>query len=409
MKKNKTKIKEKPPVKQLVYKLHAFYIPLFLLILIITLHLKIFSNFENILNLATTEEFKSSIFYRNIKLVFILLFCFILLYYTIRYFRSRLIRYLFTTFLWLLIFTYGAELYLSAYPPSQGNGEAYISRIWFRKYWKTNIYGFRDKEYFISDLIPKNNLLLFIGDSFVAGHGIKDPEDRTYNLLEKSFKNEYYFINAGINGIGTQEEYNLLKTFPAQPKVVILSHVSNDIEELLPSDESFSSRYESSQSLLVDYVYDHSRNSVLLDLCYHFFKLAEFNSTINNKDELKTSKVNAIYDWYKIDSIFKKHLNLIQQIADYTCDSLNAKFILITYPENYDIDSFDTYINKKIIENISPNKNTFFLNLGSTYKNTKESKRSVNFFDGHPSKRINQIVSDSLILIMQSERFKENK
>ncbi|MEN6422361.1 MAG: hypothetical protein ABFD76_10490, partial [Smithella sp.] len=66
-------------------------------------------------------------------------------------------------------------------PRSHSADYTLASKLWYAKYWKPiNSLGFRDNE-------PANNnhVILFVGDSFTAGHGLKSVEDRFSNIVGK--------------------------------------------------------------------------------------------------------------------------------------------------------------------------------------------------------------------------------
>src|SRR4051812_41968705 len=60
------------------------------------------------------------------------------------------------------------------------------SQGWFKKYWKPiNKDGYRDVEWDARDTAGKN-IIFVVGDSFVAGQGIKKVRDRFSNRLSES-------------------------------------------------------------------------------------------------------------------------------------------------------------------------------------------------------------------------------
>lgn len=383
---------------------------LFLLLVFFILHLLTFKDTDAIFLIREKDEFLSLINLRCFKLGLLIVMNAAILAFVLTYIPIRIISILSSTGLWILLFFYSGEMYLSIFPPSQGNNEAYISKIWFKRYWETNKYGFRDKDYMLDELkYKKKDLIVFLGDSYIAGHGINDPKDRTADILETALKTDYYLINTGINGIGTLKEFSILKGFPLRPKVIILSHVSNDIEEILPQEESYAAAYQQTESNLSIFLFSNSRNSILGDLLYHYIKQLVFASrqqvTNTNSPETK----NAFHEWYKVDTIFNQHLKNIKRISDYSIDSLHAKFILVTYPEGggKEIDSTDIYINRKIINSLAHRNNFYTLNVTPIFRRFKPNDRIVNFLDGHPSKKINQLVADTLIQLITSPDFKK--
>jgi hypothetical protein len=105
------------------------------------------------------------------------------------------------------------------------------SRAWFLKNWELNEQGYRDTPYDSAAIAGKRKVLV-IGDSFVAGHGIKDPKDRFSNVLgSKLSKDLYHVFNLGVGGSDTRDENKRLREFPYKPDMLIFSWYPNDIEE----------------------------------------------------------------------------------------------------------------------------------------------------------------------------------
>ncbi len=376
----------------------------FILLGVFFLHLTIFSGMDDLLSTNNKEIFFDLLHYRCWKLAALILLTLAALFFMNKLVKQKWINWPLNVLIWLVIFFYSGELWFSLYPCSQGNTEAFVANIWFKKYWNRNHYGFRDKDYNLKQLEGRG-IILDVGDSYVAGHGIKDTADRTSNLLERSLKNKYFMVNAGYNGFGTQKELKLIKQFPWDPKIVILSHVVNDIEDVVPPDEGYAKTYQQAESAFTIFLYENSRNSVLGDMFYHLFKLGQYAKIQKKKN--KGNNLALQYKEYTDTAIFNKHLADLQSLADYVIDSMQSKLIILTFPEHSDglIDWTDTHVNKNIISHLKPNKNLYFLNTTPIFKQFSQSARGVNLLDGHPSKKINRVVADSLHSLITSKEF----
>ena len=109
------------------------------------------------------------------------------------------------------------------------------SKIWFSKYWKPiNSLGFRDNE-------PSGNnpVILFVGNSFTAGHGLKYVDDRFSNIVGNELRKKgekYTIINIGVNGLHPRGEYDLMRNFlymtRIKPEKIIFQYSGNDIDEV---------------------------------------------------------------------------------------------------------------------------------------------------------------------------------
>ena len=104
------------------------------------------------------------------------------------------------------------------------------SQNWLAKYWHTNALGYRDTDWQASDLAGKKTILV-AGDSFTAGWGIANPEDRFGNVLASKLGTQYAVINIGKPGASTAEEIDNIKNYPLdRVDTVILQYYLNDIE-----------------------------------------------------------------------------------------------------------------------------------------------------------------------------------
>lgn len=112
---------------------------------------------------------------------------------------------------------------------SDAFGHTLAAKRWFERYWgPTNSFGFRDRE-FDTRILASAKTLFVVGDSFVAGLGINNPEDRFSNHLRRWMGSDWSVLNFGRNGWNTRQEVEALRSFPIQPDVVVWSYYLNDI------------------------------------------------------------------------------------------------------------------------------------------------------------------------------------
>ncbi|HHG84958.1 MAG TPA: SGNH/GDSL hydrolase family protein [Bacteroidetes bacterium] len=107
--------------------------------------------------------------------------------------------------------------------------ESFAQINWYHKYWgEINELGYRDGP--ISRSEGKKQVLV-MGDSFTAGAGIKQREDRFTNLLEAHFAGEATFLNLGAPGSNTSQELRRLHESRLKPDLVILGYCPNDVQD----------------------------------------------------------------------------------------------------------------------------------------------------------------------------------
>jgi hypothetical protein len=117
-----------------------------------------------------------------------------------------------------------------SFPSGTGTGKA--ARRWVQENWKPiNKLGYRDVEI---ETGKTKRQIVFLGDSFTSGHGVKF--DETYYYLAKNFGAEkYQYINAGQNGASTRMEIqnfdDLLKKYNLNIELVVHQYLGNDIDD----------------------------------------------------------------------------------------------------------------------------------------------------------------------------------
>ncbi|MCA0453566.1 MAG: SGNH/GDSL hydrolase family protein [Chloroflexi bacterium] len=132
----------------------------------------------------------------------------------------------FTIALLLLI---GEAYFRFVYAESDGL-PTLASRNWLARYWQTNTDGYRDIEWTDEQLIGRKTVLI-LGDSFAAGWGIDNPEQRFGNVLAQQLGDNYAVVNLGKEGASTVVETANLLAYPAATaEVVVLQYYLNDIE-----------------------------------------------------------------------------------------------------------------------------------------------------------------------------------
>jgi hypothetical protein len=110
-----------------------------------------------------------------------------------------------------------------------------VSKRWFKKYYRYNNAGFRDDvDYALVRDGSVGGRVTFIGDSFTAGHGVKDVNDRFANIL-RGMMPELEIHVLAQNGLETIHQINLIDELPYDydMDLVILIYVLNDISYLI--------------------------------------------------------------------------------------------------------------------------------------------------------------------------------
>lgn len=110
-----------------------------------------------------------------------------------------------------------------------------ISERWVRRHWRTNTAGPRDNIEYAPKIQPGKRRVTFVGDSFTAGHGISNVEDRFANRLRATHPDWEVHVLANV-GWDTGTEIAMLKKAVARSyelDEVVLVYCLNDVCDLL--------------------------------------------------------------------------------------------------------------------------------------------------------------------------------
>ena len=304
---------------------------------------------------------------------------------------------IYSTILIFLVF----EVVFMYQPISQGTGYAYCNKLWFNKYWQRNEIGYRDEPYNAATDTLKNKIVM-LGDSYVAGHGTNNVKDRMSNLLEKKLGKTYRVFNLGKNGSTTIDEFDRLKNFPYKYDKLILVHVPNDLEYLDNNDET--NQIEEAEEI--------NNNNGFIDFFIKESFFINFLSYTIIGDAVRgiagvlsgtiNTQINEIPNYPYSDSAkLRKHFSNLLMI-DKELKEHQIKLLIVSFPFPGNEDSIADYYYQQFIKQLKLSKLNY-LDAMPICNQLKRRQQIVSTLDGHPSVKVQQMVTDSIF-----ERLKDD-
>lgn len=107
------------------------------------------------------------------------------------------------------------------------NDNALASKVWFARNWELNTQGYRDFEDEKGDTGSRH--LLLVGDSYLAGHGVRDTADRFSNRIQRALGGGWRVHNHGQNGASAEDISNQMQIAGGRADAIVYCWFVNDI------------------------------------------------------------------------------------------------------------------------------------------------------------------------------------
>ena len=183
-------------------------------------------------------------------------------------------------------------------PQSQGNIEiGYGQSIWNFYYDKPiNELNYRDLNLENRTENHKKNIL-FLGDSFTRGVGIKKDEDCFVSIIRSKINStKFEVFNLGKGNSDTKDELKRLIAYPVKPDVLVLQYYHNDMQ---PVGEKFGYyQYKESffKKIIGSVIYSASKISFFINFITLNVSVKLINSKIGNDYKKKLKNLIKIQD-----------------------------------------------------------------------------------------------------------------
>lgn len=278
------------------------------------------------------------------------------------------------------------EMIFMFVPRTHFAGFTRAAGIWHTYYWNPiNSYGFRDKE-----PVEGDSTILFVGDSFTTGYGIKNINNRFSNIIDQKLNN-YNSINIGVNGVDTYREYYIMTEFiensKIKPSKIILQYYGNDIR-------TSAVRHNLDYDIVEYFGRDIPRISEIMIQSSFIVNYLYWSFPRYDTD----SYINFFYEAYNDSLILSEHFNDLQRFVDYSNEH-GIELIVIVFPFLQALDmSKELYIDN--ITSFFHDNNVHTINVATLLKDIEPGERVVNRYDAHASRLVNQIVAEEIIKLL---------
>jgi len=292
-----------------------------------------------------------------------------------------------------VIFGVGEIYYRFFFDSTDSFGLTRVCERWFDRHYQFNTATFRDNVEYSSAIIPGMRRVTFLGDSFTAGHGVADVDDRFGNIVRSVAGDPVDIHVLGVNGFDTGAELETLTKLADSGygmDVVVLVYVLNDISDIVPEWQEIIHRI---------YIEEKSDN--------FFVKHSYFINSLYYR--IKAARDPDISDYYGfVRSAYDGPLWDVQTarlrgIADLV-RSHDARLMVVTFPFLHAIG--DDYAYRDVHGKLGAFWNELgvpHLDLLPVFEEHKPGKLVVGKVDAHPNEFAHELAADAIVEFLEPE------
>jgi len=271
-------------------------------------------------------------------------------------------------------------MFATIFVASDGFGFTLLSKRWFEKYWAPiNAHGYRDYDH-----SWKDKVLFVVGDSFVAGHGIKDISDRFAGVLAEKLNEDWSVAVIAQNGWDSASELEAIAAHPQRPTRIIVSHFVNDIEAAARANGITRPKQITKPNAIIKPLVD--RSFVLNWLYWRVYRRDSGDSYVRY---LSMAHANP--------AVIRAHEKELGRFLEYA-NAVGADIAFVVWPLLINVPESRQFT-APIVEYLRRH-NVLVVDLQEHFSDRMPEELIVNAADAHPNVEVNAEVADLLYAAM---------
>jgi hypothetical protein len=292
-----------------------------------------------------------------------------------------------------VVFLAGESYYRFVYDATDSFSQTRTSQRWFERHFEYNNAQVRDSENYVFNRRSNRPRFTFIGDSFTAGHGIVDVENRFTNRIRQAKRGAWEIHTIADVGRDTGDEIKLIPSllqYRYDFDHVVLVYCLNDINDIVPQSQRIvarSSQPEHRPGFLVEH-------SFLINTHYFRFKVRHDPEVIKYY-----YFVLAAYE----GPIWQQQRERLEQFRD-SCHNAGGRLSVVIFPFVHQLGPDNPY--KATHEKLSRFWHELDVpcrDLLPAFEQHPGENFTVNRYDPHPNERAHAIAADAIQEFLESQ------
>jgi len=270
-------------------------------------------------------------------------------------------------------------------------GNTLVSLKWYERYFHKNALGLRDDVDYPMALTPGKRRVTFVGDSFTAGFGVNNVEDRFVNRIRR-WHPEWEVHAAAKPGLDTSTEVDLMHQLTVSNHyrldVVVLVYQINDIGEVMPGwvqeyRKMMAANFRSSWLC---------QHSYFVNLFHHRWQLRQNAFLRKYFDEVEAAYRGPLWDVEKVGLLAFQNLTKIRG---------GQQLLVVTFPYMDQARRFQPVHEQ--LDRYWREQGVPHLDLLATFSNYPPAKLMANPHDAHPNEFAHQLAARAIDEFLRRE------
>lgn len=265
-----------------------------------------------------------------------------------------------------------------------------VSINWYNRHFHKNAIGVRDNVDYPSAIVPGKRRVTFVGDSFTAGLGVKNVEDRFANRI-RQLHPEWEVHAVAKPGLDTSNEveimHNLTVSNGYRLDQVVLIYNINDIGEVMPG------WIEGYKKMMADSFRNSwlCRNSYCVNLFYHRWQLRRNAYMRKYFEEVEAAYQGPLWETEKIGLLAFSNMTRIR----------GGRLLVVTFPYMDQAPRFRPVHDQ--LAQYWRERGIPHLDLLPIFSNLPPSKLMVNPHDAHPNEFAHKLAAEAIDAFLRRE------
>jgi lysophospholipase L1-like esterase len=289
-------------------------------------------------------------------------------------------------------FLLGESYFRFVYDGTDSFSETRTSKLWFDRHFERNNAGFRDNVDYSFRLTPGRRRVSFIGDSFTAGHGIPDVENRFANRVRRLAGGHWDVQVLAEAGRDTGAELKLIRDLREvgyQFDTIVLVYCLNDVNDTVAEAQSHPQSTESAPrppGFLVEH-------SFLINTLYYRLRARLRPETAGYYDSVRTAYDGATWTEQQSRLIEMRDLSR----------TAGGRLVVVLFPFVHGLGPTNGFRDAhKALDQFWADAGVPCLDLLPIFESHAGERLTVSRYDAHPNERAHALAATAIYEWLQA-------